>query len=586
MDKNLSHFYSDAFVSKCIDGLLKTPFWEETSDGNISLDKGSVIRYFEVGLPTMGFYLFNHDGNFLPIQMKEGIIREVDHKDVRSFVQLIMSHLPNGKDLIHAMTLAYNAFFDAKVLTALPILHGYKLLKDTRSRAYRFHTNGVVEVSNDGSYKLIGYDDIPDNRLVWASNIQPRPISQDLLNQYDEETFVSDNTDKDGHHFYKWMQNLSKRLEGNTWVYNPKNFKSIVSGFGYMLHRYWADQKVVCLLDENPTDGSANGRTGKSMVMNYAMSAALDTVVVDGKVLGSKNANSSAQNFKFNGVTPTTQYIGIDDCHHTFDFSSLFNLVTGNITVNKKYGRMFDLKGHDKPKLGLSTNHTIKGDGVSYDDRQHLCFAGEYYQYHKMVLGKSPDKLHGGWLFDEEWGDRNWSEFDAVCVNALRYYLKNGLVGGGSNAQYKLNKLYATVGSKELTTTLHRFLEKNEGMTTYQKYMDGMSDEESDRCLQEFVINEMGEKVPLPRLSTCFKKVADHFDYLINVGHKDNRKQIRFGEGVGDAVNAYVITSRSKPFSDDSSDKPEPSVSKPTVNVDMSIEDTEALFANLSRVEL
>ena len=70
--------------------------------------------------------------------------------------------------------------------------------------------------------------------------------------------------------------------------------------------------------------------------------------------------------------------------------------MTGNITVNKKFGSMFDLKGHDKPKIALSTNHTIKGDGYSYDDRQHLVFAGEYYQYHKKVLGKSPDKLHGG----------------------------------------------------------------------------------------------------------------------------------------------------------------------------------------------
>ena len=45
-------------------------------------------------------------------------------------------------------------------------------------------------------------------------------------------------------------------------------------------------------------------------------------------------------------------------------------------------------------------------------------------------------------------------------------------------------------------------------MTTYQKYMDGMSDDQSDRCLQEFVIDELGEKLPLPKLSSAFKQVA------------------------------------------------------------------------------
>ena len=588
MKSSLSYFYSDAFITKCIDELTKTPFWHEDSDGTIMIDKGCAIRYFEVGLPNMGFYLFNHDGIFIPIQIVDGIIREVDHKVVRSFVQLLMSYLPNGKDIIHGMTVCYTSFFDAKILTALPILHGYELLSDSRSCAYRLHLNGAVEIRSNQPVKLIGYDELPDNKLVWASNILPRAINVDLLAKYNEEEFISDNTDKAGNHFYKWMQNLSKRLNGNKWEYEPHTFQSLVSGFGYLLHRYWGDQKVVCLLDEDPDDDAANGRTGKSMVMNYAMNAALETVIVDGKELAAKKANSSGANFKFNAVTPSTQYIGIDDVHHTFDFSSLFNLVTGNITVNKKFGSMFELKGHDKPKIALSTNHTIKGDGFSYDDRQHLVFAGKYYQYHKMVLNKSPDKLHGGWLFDEDWGTTNWEEFDAVCVNALRYYLSNGLVGGGTNPKYLLNKLNNTVGSKELVGSLHRFLEKHEGMTTYQKYMDGMSDDQSDRCLQEFVIEETGEKYPLPKLSSAFKKVADHFDYLINVGYTDNRKQARFGEGVGDAVNAYVITSRSKPFSSKSTeDEPIPDTSTdkpsgPNVKVELSDEDAEKLFSNLN----
>lgn len=593
MNNTLQHFYNDEFVGKCINALTLTPFWSEDSDGCINLDKASVIRYLEVGLPSMGFSLFNHDGNFIPIQMNDNVIREVDHKDIKSFVQLIMSNLPNGKEIINQMTIAYTSYFDAKVLTALPILHGYQLLKDSRSRAYRLHSNGAVEIGSDGTAQLVSYKDLPDGRLVWASNILSRPIDMGLVGQYDREVFISDNTDKEGNHFYKWMQNLSKRLKGNKWVYDSKNFETIASGFGYMLHRYWADQKVVCFIDENPTDDEANGRTGKSMVMNYAMCAALDSVIVDGKILSSKNSQSSSANFKFNSVTPATQYIGIDDVHKTFDFSNLFSLTTGNISVNKKFGQMFDLKGHDKPKLGLSTNHPIKGDGVSYDDRQHHCFVGPYYQKHKFELGQSPDQLHGGHLFDEEWGTKNWSEFDATCVNALRFYLASGLVGGGTNAQYKLNKLNASVGSAELVSTLHRFLEKNDGMVTYQKYLDGMSDEESDRCLQEFVIDHTGEKLSLPRLSAVLNAVAKHFGYGINKGYEDNRKQVRFGDGIGKAVNAYIITSSKTPFasaveedSPTSTDVPSTITVAGKVSCNLTDEDAEELFANLNTVEL
>ena len=177
MKQSIAPFYSTEHITKCINALLANPFWDECSDGSISIDKGCVLRYFEVGLPSMGFHLFDHDGHYVPVQLNNGIIREVDHKDVKSFVQRIMSYLPNGKDIIHGMTQAYTHFFDSKVLTALPILQEYKLLKDSRSCAYRMHINGVVEIRNDGSVKLISYDDLPENSLVWASNILPRAIN-------------------------------------------------------------------------------------------------------------------------------------------------------------------------------------------------------------------------------------------------------------------------------------------------------------------------------------------------------------------------------------------------------------------------
>ena len=82
--------------------------------------------------------------------------------------------------------------------------------------------------------------------------------------------------------------------------------------------------------------------------------------------------------------------------------------------------------------------------------------------------------------FDEDdWGTKNWAEFDATCVYALRYYLDNGLIGGGYSEKYALNKLDAAVGSADVRDALYRILTKYNGSgdPLYQKSVDEMSDE-------------------------------------------------------------------------------------------------------------
>ena len=175
----------------------------------------------------------------------------------------------------------------------------------------------------------------------------------------------------------------------------------------------------------------------------------------------------------------------------------------------------------------------------------------------EMGLGKSPDKLHGGYLFDEEWGDENWKEFDSFCVKALLYYLHNGLVNTGIGDKYHLNKLNASVGSGNLVSTLHRFLESNVGKETYSHYVDGMNDDEKDRCLRDFVEDHLnGETYTPQQITNGLHLVAKHFSYNINVGMKD-RPQKRFGAD-RKGVNLYVITDSRNPFNKPSVDVVEP----------------------------
>ena len=150
-------------------------------------------------------------------------------------------------------------------------------------------------------------------------------------------------------------------------------------------------------------------------------------------------------------------------------------------------------------------------------------------------------------MFDEDWGDENWKEFDSFCANALIYYLKNGLVNTGVGDKYRLNKLTASVGSGSLVSTLHRFLETNVGKETYSHYVDGMDEDLKSVCLRDFVEDSVnGETFTPQQITSGLHLVSKHFSYNINVGLKP-RPQKRFGVD-RKGVDLFVITNHKNPF--------------------------------------
>ena len=79
--------------------------------------------------------------------------------------------------------------------------------------------------------------------------------------------------------------------------------------------------------------------------------------------------------------------------------------------------------------MSISSNHPIDKEGASYTDRQHIIEVSSFYRVHKMEL-KTPDKFHGGWRLVVA-GVLETGQNSMLRVYALRYYLDNGLIGGG-----------------------------------------------------------------------------------------------------------------------------------------------------------
>lgn len=543
-------FYDAEFIGACVNRILSNPFWVEKNGEVEELNDKSVEIFFSHTLPACGFHNILMDKGTVAIQVRENLVREVNIKNIREFVQYVLSRLPGGPAIIDRMVQKFNKFLDQKIITTLRVLDDYQPLKDRRKVAYRFYQNGAVLIRADSNeVELVDYKDL--DGFVYLSQIIDRDFNPSLLS-WDDGELLKDNTDKAGFEFLKWMQNLCKdRLTDGSWEFDSKKFRSMLSSYGYLLHQYWNDYKCVIFVDADMVSGKANGRTGKSVVLNDSLSAALNTCVVDAKTISKKSSSSSSKDFALTFVDQSTQHICFDDACEDFAFDSLFSIITGDLTVNPKFGKMSKFSKKEKPKLSISSNHPIIGEGPSYIDRQHIVEVGEFYRFHKMELGKTPDKFHGGWLFDEDWGDRNWQEFDALCVYALRYYLQNGLLGGGYSEKYSLNKLHSAIGSADLASALYRLIKENSGTGEYlyQKSVDGMSSEQESRSVSAYIEeNVPGEEFTPLQIKTALRLVADHYGFRVKGLTEQDRIQRRFGPGAGKATNAYVITDSKNPF--------------------------------------
>ena len=527
-------FWSPEFLEACCQKIYQNPFWQEKNGEVQPLKNDNASLYFSNFLPALGFFKLHTESGFVPVQIKGNLIRIVNENDICEYISYLFNQSATGIAVLDQMTLAHQKFFGKNILTSLRIKTGIKPLKDTRSTSYRFYRNCVIVVKAD-EVRTMPYEEVGPGTYVFINKIIDRDF--ELSELMTEEEFLSDVTCHIGNHFYNWCRNLCRFRKENKWIFDQRAFKTLVSGFGYLLHRAWNEQKLVVFTDRNMVSGISNGRTGKSLVLNEAMEHVANTVVVNAKNLG----RMTSDKFLFSEVSRETDYICFDDGTIDFPLESLFSTITGNLQVEAKHANKISIHKKDKPKMALSCNHPILGEGFSFTDRQHLVEVSDFYRYHKEELYQDPIKLHGGYLFDDDWGNRNWREFDMFCVYSLRFYLKHGLVGGKASDDYRLAKLYNETGSKELVQILHRFLEDHKNQTVYRKYSDNM---DGESVLVDYVMKNATEKFSEPDVVKAFKATAKYYGYQINRGNPD-RKQKRFGD---DRVDEYLITHSSEPF--------------------------------------
>ena len=92
------------------------------------------------------------------------------------------------------------------------------------------------------------------------------------------------------------------------------------------------------------------------------------------------------------------------------------------MTLERKNKDAIKLKVEESPKILISTNYAIKGEGNSHDRRRHEI---EFSQYYGKDL--TPYDEFGRQLFDD-WNDEDYLKFDNYMINCLQSYLNLGLI--------------------------------------------------------------------------------------------------------------------------------------------------------------
>ena len=121
-------------------------------------------------------------------------------------------------------------------------------------------------------------------------------------------------------------------------------------------------------------------------------------------------------------MTEKTEIVFLDDVRANLDFEFFFPLITGKLTVNQKGNKKFTLSSEKTPKLIISTNHAINGEGASFKDRQFcIAFSDFYNEKHKPT-----DDFNT--TFFDEWEYDQWNLFYNFMARCLQAFLKYGFI--------------------------------------------------------------------------------------------------------------------------------------------------------------
>lgn len=350
-----------------------------------------VIRFLE----SQGFGLYNIQGNggYEIVRLCENIIRPSNTTRVVEFLRKhIESSTPidDRAKILDAFVAQSRYFGRSNSYINLPVVTP-TFLKDTAGEAYIFFQNCWVKVTAPEIF-VRPYTELPGH------------VHENMLR---ERSFEPTQTRSD---FETFIENITT---ADTPEASRQRLDSLKTAIGYLIHGYKGVTQAVVLTDEKFTFDleEANGGTGKSLI-GQSLAYLRPMAMVDGKLWDGKSQ------FNYEEVTPETKIIHFNDLKANFNLDDIFVAITESLYVkikNKTGFRVEDIK------FILSTNYSIRGNGQSYERRQHIVELSSFYNT------KHPPSADFSKRFFTGWNDEDWNAFFSFYLRCVQQFLQTGL---------------------------------------------------------------------------------------------------------------------------------------------------------------
>ncbi|MDR1198355.1 MAG: DNA primase [Prevotellaceae bacterium] len=416
-------------------------YWEEliSTDRSGRERKNYEFRYGRcfTFLHNRGFGRYRRpSGDYNFVRIDTPFIKTVETWEIRDFITEFTKMIAN-EEVLEMIYRGGPQYIGYDKLSHLPfILPAFEVPE--RDKHIFYFAQKCWQVNKDGITEF-DYSNIPHQ--LWID------IKKDFQAQRLSEPIIKINRSSDGQfaytitntgkkcHFLKFLENTSNF----TWrkqqliaedkpdiiitpdeLYdNTLHLIAKLCAIGYMITgaKDRNTAKAVVAMDGKQSEVNAsNGRSGKSII-GELFKHVNTAVYINGKtvdVVGDK--------FVWDEVTEKTRTVFFDDVRPGFDFELLFANITGDWNINYKGGRKCTLPFTTSPKIYITTNHTLKGEGSSFLDRQWvIAFSDFYNDRHKPL---DDFKI----LFFDEWDFEQWNLLWNLLAECVQLYFRFGCI--------------------------------------------------------------------------------------------------------------------------------------------------------------
>lgn len=410
-----------------------------------------------------GFWRFKSDNakeSYIYIRITGNIVTEIEANDIKNFIHQFLQERKMDVDL-------RNTFYKSTQLSSTSLSNLPELEIDfsdfSKTDQYLFFLNTTWRISKDGIEqfkpgavdKFVWEDEVIKHRV--ELNEPPFVIKQDAeTGEYDIEIHNSEslffkyliNTSRN--HWHKELeQELPKLTVEERQAYLSKYSHSIdgpllsaeeiqeqkmhlinkIYSLGYLMHRYKDPSRPWCVFamdNKMGEEGESNGGSGKSIAYK-AIRLFMKSVTLDGR-----NPRLTENPHIYERVTVHTDYILIDDANQYLKFNFFFAPLTGELTVNPKNNKQYEIPFKDVPKFCITSNYTVRDLDLSTERRLLYTVFSDYYhhngQNNEYADSRTPKDDFGKILFDD-FDSKDWLQFINFMAQCCRWYMNFEKIG-------------------------------------------------------------------------------------------------------------------------------------------------------------